>query len=81
MFPLIGPEMIEAWACRPKECGESAEQIESSQGAGGAAIASYAGVKTARWSLSSLSANLRWMTRNRAIIAKIDRNVFRRLRK
>jgi hypothetical protein len=75
MFPLIGPEMIEAWACRPNECDESAQQIEASPRRGETAAVSY------RRSLSSLSINLRWITRNRLIVGKRDNAVFRRFRK
>ena len=75
MFPLIGPEMIEAWACRPNECDESAQQIEASPRRGETAAVSY------QRSLSSLSINLRWITRNRLIVGKRDNAVFRRFRK
>ncbi len=81
MFPLIGPEMIEAWACRPNECDESAQQIEASPRRGETAAVSYARVKIARRSLSSLSINLRWITRNRLIVGKRDNAAFRRFRK
>jgi len=48
MFPLIGPEMIEAWMCRSNECDEPAGPIEPSQRDKETAAVSYARVKIAR---------------------------------
>jgi hypothetical protein len=65
MFPLIGPEMIEAWACRPKECREPSAQLEASRCDGEAAVVSYARVTITRRPLLSLFFDLKWIARNR----------------
>jgi hypothetical protein len=81
MFPLIGPEMIEAWMCRPNECDEPARPIETSQRDKETAGVSYARVKITRRPFFSGSINLGWIARNRGAVGKVKRKVFGRFHK
>jgi hypothetical protein len=81
MFPLIGPEMIDAWMRRPGDDVRDADTVEASQCGGETVTVTYTRVEIAWCRCCSWSTTSRWAAPKQPIEDTPCGSIFDRFRK